>query len=661
MRIVRSFLFTLFLFAHPCIHAENPFLIPFPDKKELTNDDYVLIQKQLRAVNITPLLKELHADDPALVAFEDFQARCTKGLKQTLIDREKGFIPEKKLVKIGSGGGNCVVCCCPYDIAYPELLRSITASLESVGFNGYFYYRIGGFPNPTGKEGKYAGVPYCFKILMMLEAQNLGFNNVLWIDSSILFLKNPTPIFEEIEKQGSFLLDFVNRSYDQKRTFPKTKELLTQLTGVDIFKKHFVTQVFGLKLDNERTKDFVQKYYQFLEMGTPFLSCFPEEIVMASIFLQNESEWPTKYLHTFTIYHNDEEDTPEKIQALKDSRFYFYLRHHLPKKKVDFSSWDVPEDFIWEMGLAAKCDIGMDKNPLEFGKKPWKFDLNQKDFENVKSGDLIWMKPASTSQFCREIAPNLKVPVVLVINNCDLTFPSDCISQTELEGLLANPNIIHIFAENCDYAGPSNKISLLPIGIDFHSLAYVDRERDQRYQLTIRSPSEQVQHLKNILATLQPTCERKKRAFVDFQHSDSMGLGPQQRHLKTGETRTSIFNYLLTTNLIDYGPKISRDELWKKKGEYAFSISPHGNGLDCYRTWEDLALGCIVIVKTSSLDPLYEGLPVVIVKDWSEVNEENFDKWLKEYGDAFTNPSYRERLTHTYWMNKIRKAAEPYK
>lgn len=101
-----------------------------------------------------------------------------------------------------------------------------------------------------------------------------------------------------------------------------------------------------------------------------------------------------------------------------------------------------------------------------------------------------------------------------------------------------------------------------------------------------------------------------------------------------------------------------RTELWKRKGEYAFSISPHGNGLDCHRTWEDLVLGCIVIVKTSSLDPLYEGLPVVIVKDWSEVTKENLKKWLALYHDASENPAYRKKLTNAYWLRKIREAQE---
>jgi hypothetical protein len=88
-----------------------------------------------------------------------------------------------------------------------------------------------------------------------------------------------------------------------------------------------------------------------------------------------------------------------------------------------------------------------------------------------------------------------------------------------------------------------------------------------------------------------------------------------------------------------------------------FSISPHGNGLDCHRTWEDLILGCIVIVKTSALDPLYEGLPVVIVKEWNEITPKNLTLWLEKFVDKINDTSVRERLTLKYWMEKIRMQA----
>jgi hypothetical protein len=99
-----------------------------------------------------------------------------------------------------------------------------------------------------------------------------------------------------------------------------------------------------------------------------------------------------------------------------------------------------------------------------------------------------------------------------------------------------------------------------------------------------------------------------------------------------------------------------RPLLWKTKTAYAFSISPWGNGLDCHRTWEDLALGCILIVKTSSLDRLYDGLPVVIVKDWNEITEENLQRWFELYKDASENSLYREKITNQYWFKKIMSA-----
>ena len=52
---------------------------------------------------------------------------------------------------------------------------------------------------------------------------------------------------------------------------------------------------------------------------------------------------------------------------------------------------------------------------------------------------------------------------------------------------------------------------------------------------------------------------------------------------------------------------------------YSFGLSPRGNGIDSYRTWEMLASGMIPIVLTSSIDRLYAGLPVLILHAWTEL------------------------------------------
>ena len=52
-------------------------------------------------------------------------------------------------------------------------------------------------------------------------------------------------------------------------------------------------------------------------------------------------------------------------------------------------------------------------------------------------------------------------------------FPWDCgLTNLKIDDFIGNNNIVHIFAQNCDYHGPSNKISYLPIGMDFHTVGY---------------------------------------------------------------------------------------------------------------------------------------------------------------------------------------------
>ena len=310
-------------------------------------------------------------------------------------------------------------------------------------------------------------------------------------------------------------------------------------------------------------------------------------------------------------------------------------------------------EFIWNAGIASMCDKGTQYCPEDFFS-PYSPPLKHENYLDVREGDAVWVGTANVRYLYEKIFPEIKYPFVLVICGGDRSFPSESgLDKTALDAMLSSDKIIHIFSQNCDDQGRHAKISYLPIGMNFHQIAY---KSARGFWGETGSPLEQEACLKQILQTLAPTHLRKRGAFVDFQHNDSIRNGNYKRFLSFGEDRTTIFKRLLKTGLIDYGRSMRRSELWRKKGQYAFSISPHGNGLDCFRTWEDLVLGCIVIVKTSPLDPLYEGLPVVIVQDWSEVTAENMENWVNQYGDAFTNPLYREKLTNAYWLQKIRDA-----
>jgi hypothetical protein len=260
---------------------------------------------------------------------------------------------------------------------------------------------------------------------------------------------------------------------------------------------------------------------------------------------------------------------------------------------------------------------------------------------HAKEGDILWVIGDSTLPlFFEEIAPKITKPLIIITAG-DPSFPDGYhLSSDLIDKYLENGSIIHIFAENNHYQGMyKEKVSFLPIGFSF----------SQR-MLVWGIPPTQEQSIKKILPKLHKTTDRSIRIFCDFGLNNN---GGDRIFAKEALANNGVADFLEN--------KIDRDRLWEIKGGRSFDVSPSGGGQDCHRTWEALALGCIVIVKTSFLDPLYEGLPVVIVQDWSEITEENLQKWLTEYGDVFHNNAMRERLTHKYWMDKIRKIQNDYR
>ena len=90
---------------------------------------------------------------------------------------------------------------------------------------------------------------------------------------------------------------------------------------------------------------------------------------------------------------------------------------------------------------------------------------------------------------------------------------------------------------------------------------------------------------------------------------------------------------------------------WKRQTEYAFVVSPPGEGLDCHRTWEALCLGCIPIMLSSPLDDMFEDLPVLIVKRWNDLSRDLLYKTILEYKER---EFAWNKLTLKYWIDKIR-------
>jgi hypothetical protein len=160
---------------------------------------------------------------------------------------------------------------------------------------------------------------------------------------------------------------------------------------------------------------------------------------------------------------------------------------------------------------------------------------------------------------------------------------------------------------------------------------------------SVASPAEQENLLLEIRGRSPSFCDRYVRCYANFQFLTTTRYGADRvQALKQ-----------IPSELVDYEPcRLPRAKTWENQAGYAFVVSPHGNGLDCHRTWEALVLGCIPIVKSSRIDGLYEGLPVLIVDSWRSVSIELLRATI---GDFKRLEFDYERLSLQYWVDRIRQ------
>ena len=311
------------------MHAFNPFRIDFDRRKELIDEDYLLVQQKLERLYEQNILYSFLAPNENFWIKNLSFSRCTAGLRIKMIVPEMGLYPKCELIKINKGGDRCIVSFASYNGKYSRLMEAIPKALQETGFNGYFYYRVGGFPNPTGEEIQFAGVPYCFKIFMLKEAQMHGFDKLLWMDSSLFPLNDPSPLFELIEERGA-LMNGWERDGNSSTIFRVAREFLQDITGTQVCTSTYILGgVFGLDLRREQAQELVQEYYQLVGSGISFLSEFPEEYVLIALLGQPKNKnWNPKFSPENVLHYPMENESLEEMEILKQKGFYFYVRKH---------------------------------------------------------------------------------------------------------------------------------------------------------------------------------------------------------------------------------------------------------------------------------------------------------------------------------------------
>jgi len=318
--------------------------------------------------------------------------------------------------------------------------------------------------------------------------------------------------------------------------------------------------------------------------------------------------------------------------------------------------------FVNSRGILKSCDFHS-PNPISSLCYNTEYLHEMLESGNMFDNMSIYICTDMIFYFLKEILPKINNNFYLVTGDSDATVPNGyCFIwkyKIKLEPevcyeILKHPRLIKWFSQNCIFTNDvndcnnkndfkfynniennaNNKICQLPIGLDYHTISNnpsvfwrdVNEGFSVKYQENI---------LKNIRKSMKPFYERTKKIYVQMTLTES-----RQKDL------SQISNELLEINT----NSMCRTKIWKEIANYAFAFSPYGNGPDCHRHWEILSLGCIPIIKSIGTNEMFNDLPVLIVDEWSDINEKLLNDTIKKFKTAHFN---YDKLLLKYWVNQF--------
>ena len=251
--------------------------------------------------------------------------------------------------------------------------------------------------------------------------------------------------------------------------------------------------------------------------------------------------------------------------------------------------------------------------------------------EKMFNGMSIYVCSNLLRFFVRHILSKIVCKFVLVSGDSDMTVPHDALTPDETNTLFSNIYMIRWYAQNSNHP----LIQQLPIGLDYHTIS----NNPNHYWRQQYEPHLPIEQEKILCQVRDNTKKRHDTIFVNFTMDND----------RFGQRRSALTN--IETNLLTIcKEKLPRTAIWNLMANHTFVLSPFGMGMDCHRTWEALCLGCIPIIMSDTIQPMFDELPVLIVNDWRELNE----KLLTDTANKFKSCRFNfDKLTLNYWIGKI--------
>lgn len=280
--------FASFLLLISCQKNEKDIYNSINDITNPSLDDYRKIQKHLKKGKreYLTLITQSRNPNEKLFAY-DKRARNFR-----LIGKKKDQIPSftKQIYNTSENDKErCIICYASFNGSFPKGVKRIEKALKKIGYKGHFLSRIGGWPNLNEKGLELAHVLYAFKPCFFKEAKNLGYKKILWLDSSIIPLKNIDEIFEKIEKAGYF------GYLSNHKVADYANEHILNYFGID---KKTIENIFtieggiiGLDLTTKVGNELLTAWEKSAKEGGFFSSRFDQNAFSIIAYLFNITDW----------------------------------------------------------------------------------------------------------------------------------------------------------------------------------------------------------------------------------------------------------------------------------------------------------------------------------------------------------------------------------
>ncbi|GAB4187964.1 MAG: hypothetical protein Tsb0015_07420 [Simkaniaceae bacterium] len=292
MKIINSLLAILLIFISSITQAyegkeEAEYI--FSQIKDITSpslEDYLLLQDFL-FYGERPYLKVFdELSCPPKSTMQSYQRRSCRNLRLIGDNYE---MPVYKIYHVNSSPKNkerCIVLYASFNSYYPSKVKRLVSELKNTGYQGHIILRIGGYPNLLDKGLLFCHIPYAWKICAIMEAKNLGYKNILWLDAAFHPISDLNVIFKIIKKFGYLFIYEEEIDFD-KSIFSRTS---LQSLGMDNGKNkipHILGGIIGFNVEIPKIANFLQQWQEITKKVKPNLSTFPEELPLSVLAWRN--------------------------------------------------------------------------------------------------------------------------------------------------------------------------------------------------------------------------------------------------------------------------------------------------------------------------------------------------------------------------------------